>query len=336
MTRLAVMWVHGVEIADDRFANTSMDLLREEFTRIAGVDADEALVLRTAFWAPVYERRQDKLLRRMGGQQAEGVFDVLDALGGATDRGSVTALLGLVASGLVRSLPGSPGFHFPTLRWLVVHYLGDAISYQAGAVDRTLYDRVHRVLARSLHDLATEAGDDAPVCVLAHSLGSVVASNFFYDLQATEGLHPDGSAGVAPEVAAELGDTPAERGETLGWLYTLGSPLALFAQRHPDFGTPITVPHPELDRLHPHVGGEWVNVWDPDDVIAAPIRPLNDAYARACVEDRAVAVGPWWLGWTPLVHPFYWNDVRVIRPIATQLAMAWHRLQEAPAHVTAG
>ena len=326
MTRLAVMWVHGVEIADDRFADTSMALLREEFTRIAGVDADEALVLRTAFWAPVYERRQSTLLRRMGGQHAEGVFDLLDSLGGATDRGSVAALLGLVASGLVRNLPGSPDFHFPTLRWLIVHYLGDAISYQAGAVDRALYDGVHRILARSLHDLATEAGPDAPVCVLAHSLGSVVASNFFYDLQVAGGLHESGSAGVAPEVAAELDDTATERGETLSWLYTLGSPLALWAQRHPDFGTPITVPHPDLERRHPGLGGEWVNVWDPDDVIASPLRPLNEHYAAAVGEDRPIAVAPWWLGWSPLAHPYYWNDRRVVTPIATSLARAWHRL----------
>ncbi|MDL5154946.1 hypothetical protein [Actinomycetospora termitidis] len=338
MTKLAVMWVHGVEIADSRFADTSIALLREEFTRIAGVDADDALALHTAFWAPEYERRQDTLLRRMGGARAEGVFDLLDSLGGAADRGSVGALLGLVASGLVRSLPGTPDFHFPTLRWLIVHYLGDAISYQAGAVDRTLYDGVHRHLAQCLHDLAGEAGTDAPLCVLAHSLGTVVASNFFYDLQVAGGLHTSGSAGVSPEVADELDDTPLERGETLGWFHTLGSPLALFAQRHPDFGTPLTVPHPALAQRHPRVGGEWVNVWDPDDVISSPLRPLNGAYGDAVAEDRTVHVAPWWLGWTPLAHPFYWNDVRVIRPIATQLAMAWHRMQDdaAPRSVTVG
>lgn len=330
MTRLAVMYVHGVEIADKRFADTSIALLKQEFGRIAGVDPDDALVVRTAFWAPVYADRQEALLKRIGGQHAERVFGVLDSLGGATDRGSVTALLGLVATGLVRALPGNPGFHFPTLRWLIVNYLGDAISYQAGAVDRELYDGVHRVLARTMHDLATEAGDDAPVCVLAHSLGSVVASDFVYDMQVENGLHPSRSAGVAPEVAAELGDTPLERGETLAWLYTLGSPLALWSQRHPGFGVPVTVPHPALAEHHPRVHGEWVNVWDPDDVVASPLRPLNALYEKAVAEDRTTQVAPWWLGWTPLAHPFYWNEPAVITPIATQLAMAWHRLHPAP------
>jgi hypothetical protein len=326
VTKLAVMYVHGVEISDSRFAETSIAILKDEFRRIAGVDPDEALSIRTAFWAPVYEERQTALLERMGGAHATKVFEVLDSLGGAADRGSVTALLGLVASGLIRNLPGSPGFHYPTLRWLLVHYLGDAITYQAGAVDRQLYDSVHRVIAEALHDLAVDAGPDAPLCVVAHSLGTVVASNFFYDLQVADGLHQGHSAGVSPRVAAELDDTPAERGETLGWLHTLGSPLALWAQRQPDFGVPITVPHPELARLHPRVGGEWINVWDPDDVIASPLRPLNERYDAAVTEDRRARVAPWWLGWTPLAHPFYWNDRRVMTPIATSLASAWHRM----------
>jgi hypothetical protein len=86
------------------------------------------------------------------------------------------------------------------------------------------------------------------------------------------------------------------------------------------------VPHPEFAEHHPDQRGEWVNVYDPDDVIASPLRPLSDAWARAVREDRRVGVGPWWLGWTPLAHPYYWNDRRVVTPIASQLAQAWHRL----------
>ena len=322
--RLAVMFVHGVEVADPDFAATAMRLLGEEFTRIAGVEADEALVMEPGFWAPEYEQRQDQLLQRMGGGPAQQVFDVLDRLAGAADRGSSLALLAMIASGVVRSLPGVPQFHFPTLRWLIVHYLGDALSYQAGPVDRDLYDGVHRRLARAVHTLAAEAGPDAPLCVVAHSLGTVVSSNFFYDLQAGQDLHPGRQTpiAVAPMVAAELGDTPMERGETLAWFHTLGSPLALWAQRHPDFGEPQTVPHPALAGLHPRVEGGWSNVWDPDDVIASPLRTLNERYGAAVTEDRAVAVAPWWLGWSPLAHPFYWNDLRVVTPIATSLARA--------------
>lgn len=325
MSRVAVMFVHGVEIADERFAATAIALLREEFSRIAGVPADDALAIRTAFWAPVYEHRQDMLLDRMGGGPARRVFDVLDELAGRADRGSSVALLAATVTGLVRALPWAPEFHYPTLRWLIVHYLGDAISYESGAVDSSLYDAVHEVLAETVHHLAADAGPDAPLCVIGHSLGSLVVSNFFYDLQAAQGRHEPATT-LSPQVAAALDDTPIERGDTFGWFYSLGSPLALWSQRHPDFGDPVTVPHPALTDHHPRQRGEWVNIWDPDDVIASPLKRLNERYDVAVDEDRRVSVGPWWLGWSPLVHPYYWNDRRVITPIATSLAQAWHRL----------
>jgi len=36
-----------------------------------------------------------------------------------------------------------------------------------------------------------------------------------------------------------IGNTPLERGETLTLLYTLGSPIAIWSLRYPDFGVPI-------------------------------------------------------------------------------------------------
>jgi hypothetical protein len=325
VTKLAVLFVHGVEIADERFADTAIGLLSTEFRRIAGVDADDALVVATAFWAPVYERRQDVLLDRMGGGPAKRVFGLLDKLGSLADRGYTSALLAAAGSALVRSLPWAPEFHFPTLRWLLVHYLGDAISYQAGSVDSTLYDDVHVVVAKALHELAAQAGPDAPLCVVGHSLGTLVTSNFFYDLQAAEGLHP--GEGPKPVVSEQLGDTPLERGETFAWFWSLGSPIALWAQRFTDFGVPVTCPHPKLGDHHPDLEGAWTNVWDPDDVVSSPLRRLNAAYEAAVAEDRRVDVGPWPLGATPLAHPYYWNDRRVITPIASALAQAWHRVR---------
>lgn len=326
--RLAVLYVHGVEAGNDRFAETAIGVLQREFTRAAGVDAEDALAIRTAFWAPIYQERQDELLRRVGAVPVLGVFSVLDRLAAAAARGSALALLVAAATLGLRWIPGAPGFHYPTLRWLVVHYLGDAITYEARPTDRELYDRVHQIVARALHELAGEADDDAPLCIVAHSLGSVVMSNFLWDLQVAAGLHPrrPDHAPVAPHVAAELGDTPLERGDTLAWLYTLGSPLALWSQRYDDFGEPVVVPSPHLAEHHPRVEGEWVNVWDADDIIAAPLRDLNARWRAVVTEDRRVSVSPWWLGWTPAVHPFYWNDRAVVRPIATALARAYHRL----------
>ena len=304
--KLAVMLVHGVESAGEQYAARAISLLREEFTRIAGVDADEALAIRPAYWAPVFETEQDQLTARLGGRRGRWLLGLLDHLAARASQGSTPALLGAAVTALVRSLPGGGDeVHFPTLRWLVVHYLGDAVAYHSGTDGTGHYDDVQDVLASTMSTLATEAGGEAPLFVLAHSLGSVVSSDFLYDLQ-QDGRHRIGA-----------GDSPLERGETLGWFYTLGSPLALWAQRHPDFGRPLTVPHPAFARHHPEQRGEWVNVYDPDDVIASPLRPLSDRWAAAVREDRRVSVGPWWLGWTHRA---------VVARLAGELATAWHRI----------
>ncbi|MHC1558157.1 hypothetical protein ACR9E3_04330 [Actinomycetospora sp. C-140] len=323
MTRrkLAVMLVHGVESAGEQYAVRATALLREEFTRIAGVPADDALVIEPTFWAPVFEPGQEALSDRIGGRGARRLAGLLDGLAARASQGSTAALLAAASTAGLRWLPGLDDAHFPTLRWLIVHYLGDAVAYHSGRDGTGHYEHVQEILAGSLHELATRAGPDAPLAVLGHSLGSVVASDFLYDLQGVATGTP-----LAAQAAAVLGDTPLERAETFGWFYTLGSPLALWAQRHPGFGEPLAVPHPDFTRRHPGQGGEWVNVYDPDDVIASPLRPLSERWSKAVSEDRRVDVGPWWLGWTPLAHPYYWNDRRVVTPIASQLAQAWHRL----------
>ena len=80
--KIAVMLVHGVESAGEQYAARAMRLLREEFERIAGVPADDALVIEPAFWAPVFEPGQEQLSDRIGGRGARRLAGVLDVLAG--------------------------------------------------------------------------------------------------------------------------------------------------------------------------------------------------------------------------------------------------------------
>jgi hypothetical protein len=207
------------------------------------------------------------------------------------------------------------------LRGFMVHFLADVAAYQITPRDRATYDAVHAVLASTFRALATEAGADAPLCVVAHSLGTVIASNYLYDLQQLP--HRD----IRPRsVRNAMADTPLERGETLAQLYTFASPIALFSLRYPDFGTPVAVPSPRLGAHHPGVEGRWVNVYDRDDAIAWPLRTLNDAYARQVSEDRAIDAGPWPADTTPLSHTGYWNDGDAQEAVAEGLAALWAAL----------
>ena len=316
--KLAVLFVHGVEVSDEKYARTAVDLLTGAFARRAGVSGDEALVVSSAHWVPVLQDREQQLGDRLAGNNVKWFFDWLDRTGSAVTTGSAGALVRLLMSGLVRVLPGAGDFHWPTLRWLAVQYIGDAIAYQPH--NKQIYGDVHAELARSLRELAEKAGPDAPLCVIAHSLGSVVVSNYFYDVQAPS-LYP-----TAPElptrVRAVMGSTPLERGETLAFLYTLGSPLALYmlGLTVDEMDRPVVVPHPKI-KVSMRGHGGWTNFYSADDVIAAPLARLSAAYAGA-VRDERVRVGPFPFGLTPLAHPWYWNDRRVMGRIAHALADA--------------
>lgn len=202
------------------------------------------------------------------------------------------------------------------LRKFLIDFAADAFAYQPIPKDRTVYDSIHAIFAEALRGLAAEVGGKAPLCVIAHSLGSVIASNYFYDLQ-------KGADMVSEPVREQIGDTPLERGETLSHFYTLGSPIAMWSLRYTDFGVPIAVPSPKLSEYHPRLEGEWVNFYDEDDVCGFPLKTLNRQYGERVKADVTVNVGGLLISWNPASHLGYWEDNDVVRPIAKALARAW-------------
>ncbi|QHW31825.1 chemotaxis protein [Paenibacillus rhizovicinus] len=200
------------------------------------------------------------------------------------------------------------------LRSFIVNYIGDAIAYQAIPKDNDpcprdyIYDDIHARYAQQLQRLANRAGDDAPLCIIAHSLGTIISSNYFYDLQYRR-MRPKAAEFIRSSRSKLVG------GETLTHFYTLGSPIALWNMRFEHFGTPISVPAPALKPLGI---GEWINFYDRDDVIAYPLQGLNADYAAAVTADIEVRCpGP--LGWTPVSHGGYFRSRPLIRRIAQSL-----------------
>jgi hypothetical protein len=216
---------------------------------------------------------------------------------------------------------------FPITREFLVNFIGDAFAYQPALRERTMYNAIHELIADKLRLLAAEVGGDAPLCIIAHSLGSVIASNYIYDLQ----THPT-RAIIADSVIEKMHPmpTPLEKGETLALFYTMGSPIALFTLRYtdPPYGRPIAMPPPALAAYHPGLFSEWVNFYDPDDAIGFPLRELNPEYGRSVTADRAIDVGNRLTSWNPLSHLSYWNDADLLNPIARSLAKVWLQLNE--------
>jgi len=280
--RVAVAIVHGVGVQGSDFAEPMIGELTARFAKELGMTRAQAtgeLVVEAVHWAPVLQDAQTKLWRYMS---AHGDLD------------------------------------YEALRKFIIDFAGDAIAYQPTLKRREVYDSVHAVLARSLRQLARNAGKDAPLCVIAHSLGTIIASNYFYDL--SQSRRP---GMVSKEVRAVKKSTPLENGETLTLMYTMGSPLAIWSLRYEDFGVPIEVPSPKLADHRPGLAGEWVNFYDRDDVIGYPLGTLNDAYRRSVDRDVEVNVGGLLSSRTPLSHVAYWTDDDVTEPIAKGLARVW-------------
>jgi len=315
--KLAVLLMHGILNNDEQdFAETGVRLLKSAFSSASGVDADKALVIRPAPWGRVSQPYEDRLLKRLGGERGKWFYDWLNRAADSIDAGSVTALAKAGLSTLARTVPGGPVLHYPALRWILDQYVGDMVAYQITPSGRELYDGVHAVVAQTLSGLAAEAGAEAPLFVLAHSVGTVISSDFFYDRQRDAGLDGDTARAQAA--------TPLERGETLASFCTMGSVIALFTLRFSDdeLDRPVLVPDPRLAHYHPGVRGGWTNIYDPDDVFASALSTLGECYAKAVVDERT-SVGPPLLNATPLCHLGYWNDRAIMTSIGQAMAHAW-------------
>lgn len=278
--KVAVAILHGMGNQKEDFADEMIRLLKKRFAKQLKnkhPNPADQLACQPIYWAKVFDQEEEELWQNMK----------------AGDK-----------------------MRYLRLRRFVIDYLADAVAYQPTIERRHNYDKVHRVVANKFRRLSRETGETAPLCIIAHSLGSVVANNYFYDLQYKTG-------NIRAAVRAEMSDTPMEKGETLALFYSLGSSLALWSLRFQDYGDTIQVPAPNLTSYYPNVTGGWWNMYDQDDVLGYPLKPLNENYEQAIKEDIKVNVGGWLTSWNPLSHSQYMTDKDVVKPIADQLARLW-------------
>jgi pimeloyl-ACP methyl ester carboxylesterase len=288
--QLAVAFVHGIGNQGPDFSDgMAADVLKRfaGYTKLSRADAANVLVFQPVFWAPVLAAKEQLLWGKLleGGE--------LDYL---------------------------------SLRRFMVNFAADAVAYQPMPGESNVYADVHACFADSLANVVKRAGPDLPLVVIAHSLGTVIASNYIYDLQESpkrvSAKRPDL---VPKKVRAKIGDTPLEKGETLAWLFTMGSPIALWSLRYenPDFGVPIQVPAAAFAKAHAGLRCGWINIFDEDDVIGYPLSTL---YPGAILQDKRVNAGGWLSSWNPMSHDAYWTDSDVTDKIASELAAFWKAL----------
>ncbi|HKW51154.1 MAG TPA: chemotaxis protein [Candidatus Eisenbacteria bacterium] len=278
--KLAIAFIHGIGRTERGYSIPMQRALARCFSegiRRAAPDPAAELVFEEVDWGVALQADEDRLWRRMR---------------------------------------RAASMRWGRLRKFMVNFAADAIAYQPAPSDRTAYDGIHCQVAESLARLAERAGPRAPLCIISHSLGTVIASNYVYDLAKRR------NSFLSQTVRERINGTPLERGETLALFYTMGSPIALWSLRYPSFGRPIRFPH-QLAAHHPGLAPRWVNFYDPDDVIGYALKPLNASYDAVVTEDCVVDVGSLLTRWTPFSHMGYWSDKKVAAEIADGLVAAW-------------
>jgi hypothetical protein len=103
--------------------------------------------------------------------------------------------------------------------------------------------------------------------------------------------------------------------KTLAGFVTFGSTIALFTLALTKFQG-FTFPPDELAG-NVRNAAHWLNIYDPDDVLGYPIKPLCPEYdGNSQIEDRAINVGGLLTSWNPLSHNDYWTDNDFTKPVA--------------------
>ena len=275
--KVGVLLVHGMGAIADDFAHDTIQELRE---RISGRGLNrEEIAWQSVYWNPIVSSRENQLW--------------ID-------------------------LAADNDLNWAKLRKFFINAFGTVTAYQS-SIDRpeSIYQRIHSTVLHSIRELQAKLhGEDKPLLIISHSLGSVIMSNYIWDRQRGR----DG---------ARFGTTPLERMETLAGMVTLGTNIPLFTLNC-DPVTSIEFPPPSLpDALRKKA--KWLNLYDSDDVLGWPLKPLSESYAAVVTEDIEVSVGNILTSWNPANHAAYWTDDGVIKPTAYLLASLLEASEPRPA-----
>ena len=280
-SKLGVLVVHGMGSQNSKFADPMMEELDD---RISDLGADPAQVSwKPVHWAEILKSKEEQLWRDLSQKNR------LD---------------------------------FVKLRQFIINAFGDAVAYQrVPGKQADIYDKIHKKVHTELAALRSDLGNaDKPLIVLAHSLGSVIMSNYIWDRQ--KGKDPNEFGGIA-----------FERMETLTVCITFGSNIPLFSLAY-DPVESIKFPPGELSpNLLP--AAKWLNFYDADDVLGYPLTPLGNRethpppnppgkdyqrYEDSVTKDIEIDAGGVFSSWSPLSHSEYWTDNDFTKPVAKAIA----------------
>lgn len=200
------------------------------------------------------------------------------------------------------------------LRKFLLYGFADAAGLESGKEGlKSVYSIAQQKIAKELYLAKQAVGESGPVIFLAHSLGCQVVSCYFWDALKARAGRPV-SIGIWQDINAfqqvitggpslSPADHSFLQGSTFHQFITTGCNIPVFVAAH---ATADIIP------IRPSGNFEWLNFYDPDDVLGWPLAGLSDHYA-AVVKDCPVNADSGALGWVlkswnPASHLEYWGD----------------------------
>jgi hypothetical protein len=202
------------------------------------------------------------------------------------------------------------------IRWgrkKVAYLIGDVTGYQympdMKDEEHEAHVDIHKVVHKRIADLRRDLdNEDKPVIVIAHSIGSVIMSDYIWDRQ-----HWDKQKKQRDD---PYGKTPFERMETLVGFITCGSPIPLYAIACDPTDRIKFPPENLADNLRKDA--KWLNFFYLNDVLGWPLQKLGSSYGDTedfKIEDIKIKGGI-----PGFCHTKYWKDDNFTEPVAQYIS----------------
>jgi hypothetical protein len=192
---------------------------------------------------------------------------------------------------------------FMNLRQFVISALADAVAYrqtgQAGSTHQKIHNQVKNVLEQME---LKEGADRAPLVIFAHSMGGQIIIEYIREIHENQ----------------DITKSPLLNMQTLAGMITFGSNIPLFCFAA-DPSLPPSFPSPKLSNAL-KAKARWYNFFDPDDILAYPLKPINDHWSQVVDKDITINTGNPLVSWNPVCHDYYWTDKDFTKPCAKFLA----------------
>jgi hypothetical protein len=207
-------------------------------------------------------------------------------------------------------------FAYRPLRELFLFGVPDLFYYISTDGEKALRRHVFDYVARQIRELTRSPATHLSLTLFGHSAGSVIAHDLLFHLFSKR----DPEKHEEPAMVQDLNPVRGliRQGRLrIRRLFTFGSPLSILSLRSDSLIDKVR--NDEL--LQPGNLGlrtsdglsnpRWVNFWDQDDVISAPLSFLY-ANEDGVIEDHYVNMGSFF----PTVHTAYWASMRMAEYIA--------------------